>query len=989
MRYLLIIFMVISTFAFGDAATIVNPEYIPEVTFGNPTAGVFPAKIDLDGNADFNNVDVYSLTVQGTPILSTVALGDLTDVSEAGSVAGDVLVLQGDTTYLVETLSLLHLSDVTSTTGTGTVIVMSGAPTIADLTNMLHDHTDAANGGTITITNLSDVSAKTGTGTVVMFNISPTIATSGTDEGTLTLEGDLTGEDNGGSIILNMGDDHGTTYESWKIFPQNDDLSIYLTGLGEMLKITPEETYEFGGDDTRNATIMAYGDSTETSGIVRIYNSANNDVNTQYYELAGGIEGNLLLRNETSTAIEIDDTTLDVTIANDCHVLGEIDGDMASLNITGGDLNVGEHLTTRGIIDVYGDAVNDGAYQRMYNAGGEDSTIMYHTIEANGDAFIFGTNITPELMSLTTGISAGDLTVDRVYVRLGVFGDQGVDDGSVYLQGDAASGGGFLRIFNADTEAIGNPAHYNLEANGDNLRIHKQGDALGISIFEFGKDGDFIASGDITGDNLDIANWDTAYSHTSLTNDPHSVTKTQVGLTNVEDTALSTWPGTTSITTIGAANATSLASTGAVTGSNLNVTAWNDHVADVTTNPHVVDVDDITITADDIDKSALGVGEDNYVMAYDHSTTSILWEAQSGSGGSVPVNTTVNSILRGTGASWVEETDFTVDASGNITGGDSLNLSSSTAGVITRYTDDVDADWFIWEFNRGSDYLALDSNDQAEIIKFDKAGPITLASDLEIAGDTIIGTGASTSNLLNVTQSGSTIEVAASIDNTANRFLKMGVYNSDFATFACDNGDGFQWGEIATVDAVFSTIVQSMALDSNGNLDVINDITSYGDQIQVEFAGTSTLSALDSASGVEIIVEAAAEGHIGTATNDELNIQTNNIDAITVDTSQNINVLNNFQASGSIATTNELVNTDTSGTISVDVAGISVVRFTGTGGTAVTVNSFTNPIDGQRVTILCDRAGDVIIDLTTSGRTISLTEGADIIYKNSKWFILS
>ena len=40
-------------------------------------------------------------------------------------------------------------------------------------------------------------------------------------------------------------------------------------------------------------------------------------------------------------------------------------------------------------------------------------------------------------------------------------------------------------------------------------------------------------------------------THTSDTTNPHSVTKTQVGLSNVENTALSTWAGTTNITTLG------------------------------------------------------------------------------------------------------------------------------------------------------------------------------------------------------------------------------------------------------------------------------------------------------------------------------------------------------------------------------------------------------------------------------------------------------
>jgi len=42
-----------------------------------------------------------------------------------------------------------------------------------------------------------------------------------------------------------------------------------------------------------------------------------------------------------------------------------------------------------------------------------------------------------------------------------------------------------------------------------------------------------------------------AAAHTSNTSNPHSVTKAQVGLTNVEDTALSTWTGSANIATVG------------------------------------------------------------------------------------------------------------------------------------------------------------------------------------------------------------------------------------------------------------------------------------------------------------------------------------------------------------------------------------------------------------------------------------------------------
>jgi hypothetical protein len=47
-------------------------------------------------------------------------------------------------------------------------------------------------------------------------------------------------------------------------------------------------------------------------------------------------------------------------------------------------------------------------------------------------------------------------------------------------------------------------------------------------------------------------NWNTAYTHSQVTSgNPHSVTKSDVGLGNVENTALSTWAGSANVTTLG------------------------------------------------------------------------------------------------------------------------------------------------------------------------------------------------------------------------------------------------------------------------------------------------------------------------------------------------------------------------------------------------------------------------------------------------------
>ncbi|MBV6342687.1 hypothetical protein HWQ67_13950, partial [Candidatus Magnetobacterium casensis] len=60
-----------------------------------------------------------------------------------------------------------------------------------------------------------------------------------------------------------------------------------------------------------------------------------------------------------------------------------------------------------------------------------------------------------------------------------------------------------------------------------------------------------LTSGYLIPTTTQSTNWDMAYSHAGLSNNPHSVTKFQVGLGSVENTALSTWAGSSNITTVG------------------------------------------------------------------------------------------------------------------------------------------------------------------------------------------------------------------------------------------------------------------------------------------------------------------------------------------------------------------------------------------------------------------------------------------------------
>jgi hypothetical protein len=78
-----------------------------------------------------------------------------------------------------------------------------------------------------------------------------------------------------------------------------------------------------------------------------------------------------------------------------------------------------------------------------------------------------------------------------------------------------------------------------------------------------------------TGDTVSATEWvdmaSTIVTHVASTSNPHTVTKAQVGLTNVEDTALSTWGGSGNITstgtvTTGTWNATDVAVSAGGTG---------------------------------------------------------------------------------------------------------------------------------------------------------------------------------------------------------------------------------------------------------------------------------------------------------------------------------------------------------------------------------------------------------------------------------------
>ena len=55
-----------------------------------------------------------------------------------------------------------------------------------------------------------------------------------------------------------------------------------------------------------------------------------------------------------------------------------------------------------------------------------------------------------------------------------------------------------------------------------------------------------------------------------------------------------------------------------------------------------------------------------------------------------------------------------------------LLITHSTAAPFLKFRDDTDDDYFIWEYNRNANRLALDSNDVTDIISFSKDGKVGL-----------------------------------------------------------------------------------------------------------------------------------------------------------------------------------------------------------------------------------------------------------------------
>jgi hypothetical protein len=113
-----------------------------------------------------------------------------------------------------------------------------------------------------------------------------------------------------------------------------------------------------------------------------------------------------------------------------------------------------------------------------------------------------------------------------------------------------------------------------------------------------------VVSQAVAGTDYEAANAN-IQSHISNTSNPHSTTKTQVGLGNVEDTAISTWVGSTNVTTLGTVT-TGTWNAGTVKGLTLTAAGTGFTIAGGTTSKTLTISN--TVTFSGTDNSTLNIG---------------------------------------------------------------------------------------------------------------------------------------------------------------------------------------------------------------------------------------------------------------------------------------------------------------------------------------------------------------------------------------------
>lgn len=187
------------------------------------------------------------------------------------------------------------------------------------------------------------------------------------------------------------------------------------------------------------------------------------------------------------------------------------------------------------------------------------------------------------------------------------------------------------------------------------------------------------------------------YTHTQIdahidnTSNPHSVTKSQIGLSNVENTALSTWTGSTTITTLGVISTGTIPVarlSGSISlangGTGLSSTPTNGQLLIGNGSGYTL----ATLTAGSNVTITNGAG--SIQIASSTTAASLYFDDDGGTPTTTPVATGARSVAIGDGASSGTDDSFAIGRKANTTtSAQNFAIGNSLGSIALNYTQAV------------------------------------------------------------------------------------------------------------------------------------------------------------------------------------------------------------------------------------------------------------------------------------------------------------
>lgn len=355
-------------------------------------------------------------------------------------------------------------------------------------------------------------------------------------------------------------------------------------------------------------------------------------------------------------------------------------------------------------------------------------------------------------------------------------------------------------------------------------------------------------------------------SHVASTSNPHSVTKAQVGLSNVENTAISTWAGSANLNTLG--TVTSGIWNASIIGSAYGGTGVNngDRTLAVAANSGTLSFSSAASTltiASSASVSGTNTGD---------QTISLTGDVTGSGTGSFAATLANSGVTAGTYSS------VTVDAKGRVTAGSSPTtlagygitdaLSNSTTSTQNGYFGDV----FLRDDSSPSHYLqitnaadltgarllSLNVNDASRAVSL--SGDLTVAANATVSGS---NTGDQTITLTGDVTGSGTGSFATTLANSG---VSAGTYNNSataVAPFTVDaKGRVTAIGSAVTITPAFASVTGKPTTlsgygitDAYTKTEVDNLVTGLDMKRSVRAATTAniTLSGTQTVDGVALI----------------------------------------------------------------------------------------------------------------------------------------